>query len=199
MSSTRSRLSVSGLWASAAGTGAAANNRTGTAILNTRVMLSSHKAGAGSLTAIYGWELSQEPTCHGIFTGPPYRVLPIQNLQRSLLYHDAVGAARFAIAAANKALLDPGLSPPVAVILGLMTGIGGGLLRDVLAGRPTLLMSRETYASPIVSGCSTFVTLSELTPDFQHAAAVGTTLIIGVRALAIWFHLEMPGWLVKRD
>ena len=35
--------------------------------------------------------------------------------------------------------------------------------------------------------------------DFQHAATVGTTLMIGVRALAIWFHLEMPGWLVKRD
>jgi uncharacterized membrane protein YeiH len=123
----------------------------------------------------------------------------IQNLQRSLLYLDAVGAALFAIAAANKALLDPGFSPPVAVILGLMTGIGGGLLRDVLAGRPTLLMSREIYATPIVIGCSAFVTLRELTPDFQHAATVGLTLIIGVRALAIWFHLEMPGWLVKRD
>jgi uncharacterized membrane protein YeiH len=123
----------------------------------------------------------------------------IQNLQRSLLYLDAVGAALFAIAAANKALLDPAFSPPVAVILGLMTGIGGGVLRDVLAARPTLIVSREIYATPILIGCSAFVALRELMPGFQHAAAVGTTLIIAVRALAIWFHLEMPGWLVKRD
>jgi uncharacterized membrane protein YeiH len=123
----------------------------------------------------------------------------IQNLHRSLLYFDAVGAALFAIAAANKALLDPGFSPPVAVILGLMTGIGGGLLRDVLAGRPTLLVSRDIYATPILIGCSVFVALRELMPDFRQAAAVGTTLIIAVRALAIWFHLEMPGWLVRRE
>jgi uncharacterized membrane protein YeiH len=68
----------------------------------------------------------------------------------------------------------------------------------VLAGRPTLLVSREIYATPIVIGCSVFVGLRQLMPDFPHAAALGTTLIIAGRALAIWFHLEMPGWLVKR-
>jgi uncharacterized membrane protein YeiH len=122
----------------------------------------------------------------------------IQNLQRSLLYLDALGAALFTIAAANKALIDPAFSPSVAVILGLLTGIGGGLLRDVLAGRPTLLMSRELYATPILLGCSVFVLLRELIPGFPHAAAVGTTVIFVARAVAIWFQLEMPGWLVKR-
>lgn len=123
----------------------------------------------------------------------------IRSLQRSLPYLDALGAALFAITAANKALLDPGLSPPVAVILGVLTGIGGGLLRDVLAGRPTLLMSRDLYATPILIGCALFVALRELAPDFRQAAAVGTTVIFVVRALAIAFHLEMPAPLVKRD
>jgi uncharacterized membrane protein YeiH len=123
----------------------------------------------------------------------------IQNMQRSLLYLDALGAALFTIAAANKVLLDPHLSAPVAVILGLVTGIGGGLLRDVLAGRQTLLMSREIYATPILIGCSVFVLLRELVPDFRHAALVGTSVIFGVRAIAIWRRLEMPPWLVKRD
>ena len=120
----------------------------------------------------------------------------IRNVYRGLLYLDAFGAALFAIAAANKALLAPELSAPIAVILGVLTGIGGGLLRDVLAGRPTLLMSREIYATPILIGCTAFVVLREWTPGFPYAAAVGATLIFVIRALAISLHLEMPAWLV---
>jgi uncharacterized membrane protein YeiH len=123
----------------------------------------------------------------------------VANAYRSLLYLDALGAALFAIAAANKALLDPALSAPVAVILGVLTGIGGGLLRDVLAGRPTLLMSREIYATPILLGCTVFVMLRELAPAFAYAAWLGATVIFGVRAPAIWFQLQMPSWLVVRD
>lgn len=123
----------------------------------------------------------------------------VANAYRSLLYLDALGAALFAIAAANKGLLNPGISAPVAVIMGVLTGIGGGLLRDVLAGRPTLLMSREIYATPILAGCTIFVMLREVTPDFPHAALLGSTVIFVVRALAIWFHLQMPASLVVRD
>ena len=123
----------------------------------------------------------------------------IRNIRGSLLYLDALGAALFTIASANKALIDPAISAPVAVILGLLTGIGGGLLRDVLAGRQTLLMSREIYATPIVVGCSVFVALRELAPGFEHAAKVGGSIIFIGRALAIFSHLEMPAWLVKQD
>jgi uncharacterized membrane protein YeiH len=123
----------------------------------------------------------------------------LANAYRVLLYLDALGAALFAIAAANKALLDPALSPPIAVILGVLTGIGGGLVRDVLAGRQTLLMSREIYATPILLGCTLFVALREITPAFGFAGLVGGAVILGVRAMAIWHHLEMPGWLVQRE
>lgn len=123
----------------------------------------------------------------------------VRNAYRALLYLDALGAALFAIAAANKVLLDPALSGPIAVMLGVLTGIGGGLLRDVLAGRPTLLMSREIYATPILIGCTVFVMLRELMPGFRYAAVLGGTAIFAVRALAIWFHLEMPAWLVQRQ
>ena len=119
-----------------------------------------------------------------------------RNAYRGLLYLDALGAALFATAATNKALLDPALSAPIAVILGVLTGIGGGLLRDVLASRQTLLMSREIYATPILIGCVVFVMLRELTP---FAAAIGGSVIFIVRALAIWAHLEMPRWLVQSD
>ncbi len=121
----------------------------------------------------------------------------IQNAQRSLLYLDALGAALFTIAAANKVLVDPRLSATLAVLLGVLTGIGGGLLRDVLAGRQTLLVSRDIYATPILIGCTVFVMLREQVPGFPHAPLVGAVVIFALRALAIWFHLQMPAWLVK--
>jgi uncharacterized membrane protein YeiH len=121
----------------------------------------------------------------------------IQNAQRSLLYLDALGAALFTIAAADKVLVDPRLSATLAVMLGVLTGIGGGILRDVLAGRQTLLVSRDIYATPILIGCTVFVMLRELVPGFPHAALVGAVMIFTLRALAIWFHLQMPAWLVK--
>jgi uncharacterized membrane protein YeiH len=122
----------------------------------------------------------------------------LRNAYRGLLYLDAVGAALFAITAANKVLLLH-LSPPVAVTMGVLTGIGGGLLRDVLAGRPTLLMSREVYATPILLGCIVFVLLHGMRPPFPYAPAVGVTIIFGVRALAIYRNLEVPPWLTHRD
>jgi uncharacterized membrane protein YeiH len=115
-----------------------------------------------------------------------------------LLYLDALGAALFAITAANKVLLLH-FSGPVAVTMGVLTGIGGGLIRDVLAGRPTLLMSREIYATPILLGCIAFVLLRSHAPAFPYAGAIGFTIIFGVRALAIHRHLEMPAWLTHRD
>jgi uncharacterized membrane protein YeiH len=114
-----------------------------------------------------------------------------------LLYLDAMGAALFAIAAASK-VLGMGYGGPIAVMMGILTGIGGGLIRDVLAGRPTLLMSREIYATPILLGCATFVLLRGITETFGYAGFVGAAVIFAVRAAAIYWHLEMPSWLTHR-
>lgn len=113
---------------------------------------------------------------------------------RALLYFDALGAALFAIAAASK-VLGMGYGGPIAVMMGILTGIGGGLIRDVLAGRQTLLMSREIYATPILLGCTVFVVLRGMTETFGYAGYVGAATIFIVRALAIRFHLQIPGWL----
>ena len=84
-----------------------------------------------------------------------------------VLYLDALGAALFAIAAASKVLMLTGSAP--SRFMGVLTGIGGGLIRDALARRETLLMSRDIYATPIVFGCSIFVMLRTLVPAFANA------------------------------
>jgi uncharacterized membrane protein YeiH len=121
----------------------------------------------------------------------------VRSTYLALLYLDAVGAALFAVSATSKVLLL-GLPAPVAVTMGVLTGIGGGLLRDVLAGRPTLLMSREIYATPILLGCTVFSSVRHLGLDFRPAALIGIAVIVGIRALAIHRHLEMPGWLTQQ-
>lgn len=121
-----------------------------------------------------------------------------RNAYRGLLYLDALGAALFAVIAADK-VLHLGLGGPVAVTMGVLTGIGGGVIRDVLAGRQTLLMSREIYATPILLGCVTFVSLRIGVPAFPYPALAGFTIIFGARAVAIFRRLEMPEWLTHRD
>lgn len=122
----------------------------------------------------------------------------LRTTYRLLLYLDGLGAALFAVTAASK-VLALGLGAPTAVIMGVLTGIGGGLLRDVLAGRPTLLMSREIYATPILLGCTVYVLLQPPASGLTHAALLALALIFGFRALAIHRHLEMPSWLTNRQ
>ena len=116
----------------------------------------------------------------------------------AVLYLDALGAALFAVAAVNKVLLL-GYSAPVAVAMGVLTGIGGGLMRDVLAGRQTLLMSRDIYATPIFAGCVLLVALRSVAPGASSRDLAAMALIFGLRAVAIHRHLQMPSWLTAQD
>lgn len=121
---------------------------------------------------------------------------PFVSTYALLLYLDALGTALFAVVATEKILVLQ-FRPIVAVLMGIVTSIGGGLLRDVLAGRPTLLMSREIYATPVLLGCTLYVGLRQL--GFGHRA-VGTAaflVIFSLRAAAIYWHIEMPRWLTS--
>lgn len=117
-----------------------------------------------------------------------------------LLYLDGFGAAFFAILATEKVWGADFGRPAVPVILGVLTAIGGGLLRDVLAGRPTLLMSRELYAVPLLIGCSLFAGLLAFAPAHRLAGVMGCVLLsFAIRAAAIHWNLGMPRWLMTRS
>jgi uncharacterized membrane protein YeiH len=115
-----------------------------------------------------------------------------------LLYLDALGAAMFAIQATDKVLALQ-FAPSIAVAMGVLTGIGGGLLRDLLAGRQTLLMSREIYATPILLGCLLYVALRNTAFASASILTVAIGFIFCMRAAAIHWHLQMPVWLTNRD
>lgn len=121
------------------------------------------------------------------------RLFASRHIFSLMLYIDGFGAATFAIQAAAK-VWDLGFGLPAApVILGVITAIGGGLLRDVLAGRATLLMRPELYAVPVTLGCMAFVILMEFMPEYRFSGSILCILgTFALRAAAIHWKLALP-------
>lgn len=122
--------------------------------------------------------------CVLTFVAQPFFTQP--QIYRWMLYIDGLGAALFGIQGADKAWnADFGL-PVAPVILGVVTAIGGGLMRDVLAGRKTLLMSYELYAIPVTLGCCAYVAILNFLPQYTLEGSVVCMLaIFGLRVAAI--------------
>jgi uncharacterized membrane protein YeiH len=124
-----------------------------------------------------------------------YRFFEKQFIRSLFLYVDAFAIAMFAVQASAK-VWDLGFGLPVApVILGVITAIGGGLIRDVLAQRQTLLMSRELYAVPVLIGCILYTLMLAYMPQHRLVGSVlCLVLIFGIRAAAIHWNLQVPEW-----
>jgi len=126
-------------------------------------------------------------------------LLTRKEIYRLMLYVDGLGISLFAIQAADKAWTMDFGRPLVPVILGIVTAIGGGLMRDVLAGRQTLLMTRELYATPVLIGCTLYVLLLAWLPQHGAIGALGcVVLIFTLRAAAIRWDLTVPHWLTTK-
>lgn len=111
--------------------------------------------------------------------------------QTWLNYLDAFGLALFAIQGAYKAY-QLGFGVHVVIVTGLLTGMGGGALRDVLAGTPTLIMSRQLYISPALVGVCLYT--GGLFWGWNHPlwTLLCALLIFLLRAVAIYFKWSMP-------
>lgn len=131
---------------------------------------------------------------------PANRIMSRTAIHDLMLYVDALGVAMFAIQAAHKVMnLDFGM-PLAPILLGVITAIGGGLLRDVLAGNTTLLMRKELYAIPVTIGCTLDVVLVGLLPEHSVAIGFGCALMIfGLRAAAIHWNLHVPTWMTTQS
>src|SRR5918911_320131 len=80
----------------------------------------------------------------------------LERIQRSVLVFDAIGLGLFCVTGATKAL-DFGLGPVQAIILGAITGIGGGILRDVLLRDVPTVLRHDLYAIPALLGAAILV------------------------------------------
>lgn len=115
-----------------------------------------------------------------------------------LLYLDALGNALLLMSVMKK-VFGAGFSWEIAVTAGVLTAIGGGLIRDVLTGRTNLLLSRELYATPILLGALLYVLLLKFIPDSTplQLGIVGFVFIF--RVAAIRLDLSLPRWLIASE
>ncbi len=122
----------------------------------------------------------------------------VKHVLHLLLFIDAFGLSLFTILATEKTLLL-GFSYPVAVLMGVITGIVGGMLRDILTGRMPLLLGKEFYATPSLLGAVVFTILYYYFPmhEFNRLYAIGAIFIL--RGSAIQWGLYYPKWLIYKE
>jgi uncharacterized membrane protein YeiH len=116
-----------------------------------------------------------------------------QGRDRLLLWLDALGMAAYASVGALKAS-SLGVPPFSAVIMGVLTATFGGVIRDVLAHQPSVLLRRELYVTPALLGATVFVVLHAMDLPLVVSGGLGFLAAFGVRAGAILFGWQMPGF-----
>jgi len=111
----------------------------------------------------------------------------------ALIWLDAVGLAAYAVLGAAKALAA-GVPPPVAVMMGTLTATFGGILRDLFAGEPSVLLRREIYITAAVLSATVFVAAVGLGMDAVPAGLVAFLCGFVLRAGAITRGWTLPGF-----
>jgi uncharacterized membrane protein YeiH len=135
--------------------------------------------GAVPPAALVDWRYLVVPVAAGLVTFF-YHPL-VGRMERTLTVFDAAGLALFCVTGALKAM-EFGLGPLPAALLGMVSGIGGGVVRDVLTGRVPLVFRGELYATPALLGA--------LIAVLGHQAGASTS-VVAVPAAAACF-----GWRV---
>ena len=139
--------------------------------------------------ALQDWRYLLVPVAAGLVTFLYHPALG--RMERLVNVFDAFGLALFCVAGALKAV-DYGLGPLPAALLGMTTGIGGGMMRDVLAGRVPVIFRGELYATPALAGALVAVLLDRAEVPYGLAAAAGATVCLVWRLLSMWRGWQAP-------
>ncbi len=115
----------------------------------------------------------------------------VEKLSSPVLVFDAAGLALFAVSGAQKALAF-GLNPVMAALLGMLTGIGGGMARDVLVAEVPTVLRAEIYAVAALAGAAMVVIGQLLQIPPTITATMGALLCFGLRLLAIHRGWQLP-------
>ena len=112
---------------------------------------------------------------------------------RALDWLDAVGLAAFAVYGAAKAL-SYGIHPLVAALMGVITGCVGGIIRDLLAGEPSILLRPEIYVTAAALAAGLYALLVSLGTPTPLAGVIAALAGFALRALALARGLALPSY-----
>ena len=159
------------------------------AAANTGGIIRDVLIGAVPPGAINDWHYLGVSLVAGLVTF--YFTAEITHRSNLILLFDAAGLALFAVSGAQKALLH-GLNPVMATLLGMLTGIGGGMARDILLAEIPTVLRADLYAVAALAGAAIVVISNVLQLPSGPAALVGAALCFGMRVIAIKRHWQLP-------
>jgi uncharacterized membrane protein YeiH len=115
----------------------------------------------------------------------------VERISRSVQIFDAVGLSVFCVTGATKAA-DAGLGPVPSTLLGAVTGIGGGMLRDILLSETPTVLRRELYAIPALLGAAVAVAAGKSSSTSPVFPLLGAALCFIIRILALRRGIDAP-------
>jgi uncharacterized membrane protein YeiH len=145
--------------------------------------------GATPPAAIQDWRYLGVSMLAGLLTF--FRHADIERMRNPMQLSDAAGLALFAVAGAQKALAFD-LPPGMAALLGMLTGVGGGMLRDVLVSQIPTVLRAELYAVAALCGAAVVVLGDRLHMPPTATTLAGAGLCFGLRFMAIRYGWRLP-------
>jgi uncharacterized membrane protein YeiH len=115
----------------------------------------------------------------------------VTRIGKTLIVMDTFGLAVATISGSHLAFKE-NVSWWAAIILGLITAVTGGLLRDVLCQVEPVLLHRETIGTSSLMGAITFVALHQLDVSQTNSAIAGAAIVVITRVVSIYFDLHLP-------
>lgn len=115
----------------------------------------------------------------------------LERVQHSVLVFDAIGLGLFCVTGATKAL-DFRLGPVQAILLGAITGIGGGMLRDVLLRDVPTVLRHELYAIPALLGAGILVVAQKAGGTSPVFPVLGVAVCVAVRLAGLRYGVDVP-------
>jgi len=115
----------------------------------------------------------------------------VTRIGKTLLVMDTFGLAIATISGTQLAF-EQNISWHAAILLGVITAVTGGLLRDVLCQLEPVLLHRETIGTSSLMGAITFVVLTQLNVANNISAVIGGSVVVLTRFISIRFDLHLP-------
>jgi uncharacterized membrane protein YeiH len=115
----------------------------------------------------------------------------IFQFRRTIFVFDTIGIGVFTIIGVEKALAN-GISTPVAIIMGILTAVAGGVIRDTLTNQVPQVFRKEIYATACFAGAVVYIVLKRfgVQPEINQVATI--LIIIGIRVISVKQKLSLP-------
>jgi uncharacterized membrane protein YeiH len=140
-------------------------------------------------TSITSWHNLALAVIAGLLTFRFHNML--DRLQHPVLFFDAVGLGVFAVAGTQKAL-DHGINWPIAAVLGMISGIGGGMVRDMLTAQVPIVLRADIYAVAALAGALVVVVGGAFGLPLAAVGLAGIAVCVFLRLMALYRGWKLP-------